>query len=113
MVFTNTQDVQLLIEDLKGLRVEHISRTPAKVNSADGYDLRFMTKLEAKRLSRKEIDSLIEYAESYTEEFEKNRYMFRKVKGCRFEMADFDETEALGLIKAGVEVLRDEIRRRG
>jgi len=117
MEFTSQKDIQILIQDLKGLRVEHFTPGTSasgkiKIIPADSYDLRTICKLEAKKLSRLEIDSLIEYGTNYLKEYSTGKWAFRKT-GRQYEYADFDEAEASVQIKAGIEVLKEEIKRRG
>ena len=117
MELTNTQDVQMLIEDLKGLRIKSIpqgscfSMDRHRVIPADTYDLRYIDKQDAKKLTRKEIDSLIEYGQGYIQEYEAGKYMFQDT-GHRYEKANFDESEVYLIIKSAVQILKEEIKRR-
>jgi hypothetical protein len=110
MKLTNNE-MLTLIQDLK----DNVYKIPHKkiynIILADHFDIRYIGKNESKKLNLQELDSLIEYGDSYIKEYHTGKFMRSKSRSG-YEVADFDETEAYREISNSVEILKLESKRR-
>jgi len=68
-------------------------RNPYLATAADLYDIRLIGKQEAKKLSTRDLQGLIEYGNGYIAEYQTGKFMTKKDR-FGLNMADFDEAEA-------------------
>ncbi len=111
-------DVQRLINELKGLDGMAKSMAPRSaaksilgLTPADIYDIRYIGKPEAKKLTRNELESLIEYGAGYLRDCESGKYMIYKDRRG-MDMADFAETISYQEVKRSMSFLNQEYTRR-
>jgi len=108
MEFTKL-NVRRLIEDIGNLPEPEVLKPV--VILADQYDLRYIGKQEAKRMTFNEIESLLEYAHDYSKQYESGKFLY-KTNRAGHEVADYEESEAYRAIRDSVAVLHIELKRR-
>lgn len=109
----NKDEMLTLIRDLKNdvHKASPIKKSNSITILSDHFDIRYIGKNEAKKLTPQELDALIEYGEGYMKEYRSGKFM-RSINRCGYEVADFDETEAFRDISNSVDVLKSESKRR-
>ena len=101
--------IRVLINDFRNLKPTVVAPKPAQVKPilAERYDLRFIGKNSAKKLTRDEMESILEYGNLYLDQHKAGKFMT-----SRNGMADFEEAEAANQIRNSLDVIRLEIQRR-
>lgn len=105
----STRSLKKVTQDFRSGCLESRSKKPS-IDIVDQYDLRYIGKQIAKKLTMQELDALIVYGTTYIKEYKSGKYMTRKSRGA--VVADFDEAEALQQITNSVAVMTAESQRR-
>ena len=111
MTLTNDQMLALLTE-LKSTDaiVKPVAKPSiSRITVADSFDLRYITKVEAKKLSTEALHGLIRYAMEYLDS--SSQFLYRVTKNGR-KVADFEEAGANREIQSTLEILNKEFTRR-
>jgi hypothetical protein len=99
-------NIQQLIEDIKDLPNRKPCLPEIDYSLVDAYDLRFIGKKEARKLTHGELEALLRYAQSYSEQFKSGKFMYQA------GLADFDEADTHHSIQNCIAILQLELKRR-
>jgi len=108
----NVTQMETLLKRLKELDLaETCAPEPSirKTTVVDEFDLRYITKLEAKKISHGDIVALLKYGNHYLKE-ESGKFLIKTKKGRQY--ADFEEAGVNKEIATCLTVLTQELKRR-